>query len=50
MGHMIRRAIEKRKNHLIKKLLSSGIYKRNDLHLFQLTLSELEEECKRAVK
>lgn len=47
MGNMIRQAIEKRKKHLIGKLLSNGIYKKNDLHLFELTLTELEEEFKR---
>ncbi|TDL80412.1 Fur-regulated basic protein FbpA [Peribacillus frigoritolerans] len=50
MGNMIRQAIEKRKKHLISKLLSNGIYKKNDLHLFELTLTELEEEFKRVLK
>ncbi|WP_191565495.1 Fur-regulated basic protein FbpA [Metabacillus idriensis] len=50
MGTIIRQAIEKRKSHLISKLLSNGIYKKNDLHLFELTLTELEEEFKRTLK
>ncbi|MQR94479.1 Fur-regulated basic protein FbpA [Fictibacillus phosphorivorans] len=44
MGELIRQAIEERKKHLINTLLSKGIYKKNDQHLFQLTLSELEFE------
>lgn len=47
MGNLMRQAIEKRKIHLITELLSHGIYKKNDQHLFELTLTELEEEYKR---
>lgn len=50
MGDIIRQAIEKRKNYLIRKLLGNGIYKKNELHLFELTLTELEEEFKRSFK
>ncbi|TDL83229.1 Fur-regulated basic protein FbpA [Peribacillus frigoritolerans] len=50
MGDIIRQAIEKRKSYLIRKLLSNGIYKKNELHLFELTLTELEEEFRRTFK
>ncbi|MRX73275.1 Fur-regulated basic protein FbpA [Bacillus lacus] len=44
MGELIRRAIEIRREELIRMLLDHGVFKKNDLHLFQLTLTELEEE------
>lgn len=47
MGNLLRQVIEKRKSYLITELLNHGIYKKNDQHLFELTLTELEEEFKR---
>ena len=44
MGKVFRKAIEKRKNFLINQLINRGIYKKNDTHLFELILSDLEEE------
>ncbi|MDQ0246706.1 hypothetical protein J2S09_004310 [Bacillus fengqiuensis] len=44
MGKVFREAIEKRKSFLINQLVNRGVYKKNDTHLFELTLSDLEEE------
>ncbi len=44
MENLFRKAIEKKRNFLINKLISRGIYKKNGVHLFELTLSDLEEE------
>ncbi len=44
MGKVFREAIEKRKIFLINQLINRGAYKKNDTHLFELTLSDLEEE------
>lgn len=44
MENLLRKAVERKRNFLINKLISKGVYKKNDLHLFELTLSDLEEE------
>ncbi|MGE7758474.1 Fur-regulated basic protein FbpA [Peribacillus sp. NPDC097895] len=44
MGILLRKAIENKRNFLINKLINEGIYKKNDTHLFELTLTDLEEE------
>ncbi|MGG4268339.1 Fur-regulated basic protein FbpA [Peribacillus simplex] len=44
MGILLRKAIEKKRNFLINKLINEGVYKKNDVHLFELTLTDLEEE------
>lgn len=44
MKNMLRQAVEMKKKFLIDKLISLRAYKINDKHLFELTLSELEEE------
>ena len=44
MGNFIRKAIEKRKHFLINKLIGLGFFKKNDIQLFELTLTELEAE------
>jgi hypothetical protein len=46
MKNLLRNAVQLRKQHLINKLIKSGIYKKNDKHLYELTLSELEDEYK----
>lgn len=47
MGIYIRKAIEKRKHFLINKLIGLGFFKKDGIHLFELTLTELEEEYKK---
>lgn len=44
MGILIRNAIEKRKHFLINKLIGLGFFKKGDIQLFELTLTELETE------
>ncbi|MCK6256154.1 Fur-regulated basic protein FbpA [Fictibacillus sp. KIGAM418] len=48
MENQLRRAVESKRNQLINKLINMGIYKKDELHLFQLTLSDLEEEYAKA--
>ncbi|WP_088012191.1 Fur-regulated basic protein FbpA [Gottfriedia acidiceleris] len=49
MENLLRKAVETRKNYLIKKLLKAGVYKKGSTHLYLLTLSELEEEFNREI-
>jgi hypothetical protein len=46
MKNLLRHAVLLKKQNLINKLIKSGIYKKNDKHLYELTLSELENEYK----
>ncbi|MGP7815740.1 Fur-regulated basic protein FbpA [Niallia sp. 01092] len=41
--------VENQKNELIEKLLHHGIYKKESLHLFELTVIELEEEYNKVI-
>ncbi|MCM3600861.1 Fur-regulated basic protein FbpA [Robertmurraya korlensis] len=47
MSKQLRLAVEKRKNYLINYLIKAGIYKKNEQHLFELTLTDLELEYKK---
>ncbi|MCM3653239.1 Fur-regulated basic protein FbpA [Metabacillus litoralis] len=42
--NQLREAIFRRKEKLIKKLITRGVYKKDDKHLYELTLSEIESE------
>ncbi|MDQ0201527.1 Fur-regulated basic protein FbpA [Neobacillus ginsengisoli] len=44
MSNLLRDAVEKKKQYLIDKLIALGFYKKDDKHLFEWTLSELEKE------
>jgi hypothetical protein len=46
MKKMLSDAVEKKKQFLMDKLISLKAYKIDDKHLFEITLSELEEEYK----
>jgi len=46
MGNLLQHAVQSKKKDLINKLIKLGIYKKNDKHLYELTLSELENEYK----
>jgi len=46
MGNLIRYGVQLKKKNLINKLIKLGIYKKNNKHLYELTLSELEIEYK----
>jgi hypothetical protein len=42
--NQLREAVFRRKEKLIKKLIAQGVYKKNNKHLYELTLSEIESE------
>ncbi|MBZ5749466.1 Fur-regulated basic protein FbpA [Metabacillus rhizolycopersici] len=42
--NQLREAIFRRKEKLIKKLITRGVYKKDNKHLYELTLSEIESE------
>ncbi|MFB5283011.1 Fur-regulated basic protein FbpA [Peribacillus sp. Hz7] len=44
MGNVLRKAVEDRRKKLIDKLIAFKIYKKGDKHLFELSLTELENE------
>ena len=46
MGNLLRYAVQSKKKDLINKLIKQGIYKKNEKHLYELSLSELENEYK----
>jgi hypothetical protein len=43
-------AVFHRKEKLIKKLLKLGVYKKDEHHLYELTLSEIEAEYYNEIK
>jgi len=47
--NMLRKLVETRKNDLINKLIKVGVYKIESTHLFESTLTELEEEYNRVI-
>lgn len=46
MENLLRNAVRKKRQLLIDKLIKSGVYKKNNKHLYEWTLSDLEEEIK----
>lgn len=44
VSDVFNKAIEGRRKRLIDKLIAFNVYKKEDKHLFELTLSELENE------
>jgi Fur-regulated basic protein A len=44
MENLLRAAVRQRKQYLIEELLKKGVYKKENHHLFELTLSDLEKE------
>lgn len=50
MGNFLRYAVQLKKKEVINKLIKQGIYKKNDKHLYELTLSELENELQMTTK
>lgn len=44
MGNLLRDAVEKKKQYLINQLITLGFYKKDNQHLFEWTLSDLEKE------
>lgn len=46
----LREAVLRRKEKLIRKLLELGVYKKDEHHLYKLTLSEVEDEYNNEIK
>jgi hypothetical protein len=46
MKNILRNAVQQRRQYLIDKLLKIGVFKKEDRHLYEWTLSDLEEEYK----
>ncbi|MEH7419404.1 Fur-regulated basic protein FbpA [Neobacillus drentensis] len=46
MGNILRNAVENKRKKLIEKLIAFNVYKKEDKHLFELSLTELENEYK----
>ncbi|AGK53536.1 hypothetical protein B1NLA3E_08870 [Bacillus sp. 1NLA3E] len=44
VGDILRKAVEDRRKKLIEKLIAFNVYKKEDKHLFELSLTELENE------
>lgn len=44
MGNNLRKSLENKRRKLIEKLLVFSVYKKEDKHLFELSLTELENE------
>lgn len=47
MGEILRNAVENRRSELISKLLYFRVFKKEDQHLYELSLSDLELESKK---
>jgi len=46
MENTLRHAAQVKEEKLINKMIQSGIYKKDNKHLYELTLSDLEDEYK----
>ena len=46
MENILRNAVQQRRQILIDKLIKIGMFKKDDRHLYEWTLSDLEEEYK----
>jgi hypothetical protein len=44
MKNILRTAVQQRRQFLIDKLLKIGVFKKEDRHLYEWTLSDLEKE------
>lgn len=47
MGEVFRKSLEQRRKRVIDQLIAFDVYKREDKHLFELSLTELEFEYRR---
>lgn len=47
MGDILRKAVEDRRNVLINNLIAFNVYKKEEKHLLELSLTELESEYRR---
>lgn len=46
MENLLESRIQHKRQYLIEALIKSGIYKKNNKHLYEWTLSDLEKEYK----
>ncbi|MCH6264428.1 Fur-regulated basic protein FbpA [Neobacillus citreus] len=46
MKNLLRTVVKQRRQFLMDQLVQSGVYKKNNKHLYEWTLSDLEEEYK----
>ncbi|MGM0903593.1 MAG: Fur-regulated basic protein FbpA [Bacillota bacterium] len=46
MKNTLRYAVQVKKEKLINKMIQSGVYKKDNKHLYELTLTDLEDEYK----
>jgi hypothetical protein len=44
MTNLLRMAVQKKRQYLMDELLKLGVYKKEDKHLYELTLNDLEKE------
>lgn len=44
MANLLRTAVQKKRQYLMDELLKQGVYKKDDKHLYELTLTDLEAE------
>jgi hypothetical protein len=47
VGNILRKAVEDKRKRLIDQLIALNVYKKEDKYLFELTLTELENEYRR---
>ncbi|WP_338452976.1 Fur-regulated basic protein FbpA [Niallia oryzisoli] len=47
MGKFSREGVEKKRKKIIDKLIAFNVYKKDDKQLYELSLSELENELRR---
>jgi len=47
VGNILREAVESKRKKLIEKLIAFNVYKKEDKHLFEFSLTELEDEYRR---
>jgi hypothetical protein len=47
VGYNLRKAVENKRKRLIEKLIAYSVYKKEDKDLFELTLTELENEFRK---
>jgi hypothetical protein len=46
-GEILRNAVENKRKKLIRKLIAYNVYKKEDKHLFELSLTDLENEYRK---
>ncbi|MCM2534958.1 Fur-regulated basic protein FbpA [Neobacillus pocheonensis] len=47
MENILRKIVENKRKKLIEKLITFNVYKKEDKHLFEVSLTELENEYRK---